>query len=133
MNPLYPAVAIRAGHRCEYCHAPEAVFNFEFEVEHVIPRSLGGMSSEENLALACHACNRLKSDRVAVTDSESGQQVRLFHPREERWEQHFKIDSTNAMIIGITPIGHATVAQLKMNRELQTEARRIWLQLGLFP
>lgn len=28
MNPRYPAVAQRAAHRCEYCLAPEAVFNF---------------------------------------------------------------------------------------------------------
>jgi hypothetical protein len=34
MNPLYARVAARAGDRCEYCHAPEAVFNFPFEVEH---------------------------------------------------------------------------------------------------
>lgn len=37
MNPNYPPVAERAGHRCEYCHAPEAIFNVLFEVEHIIP------------------------------------------------------------------------------------------------
>ena len=31
MNPHYPLVAERAGHRCEYCHAPEVIFNFPFE------------------------------------------------------------------------------------------------------
>ena len=31
MNPLYPEVARRAGNRCEYCHAPQSVVNFEFE------------------------------------------------------------------------------------------------------
>ena len=115
------------------CPAPEAVFNFEFEVEHIIPKSLGGTYADDNLALACHACNRLKSGCVAVTDSESGQEVRLFHPRTDRWEQHFTIDSKNAMIVGGTPIGRVTVVQLKMNRELQIEARRNWFQLGLFP
>jgi hypothetical protein len=35
MNPHYRVVAQRAGHRCEYCRAPEAVFNFPFEVEHI--------------------------------------------------------------------------------------------------
>jgi len=30
MNPHYARVAQRAGHRCEYCRAPEAVFNFPF-------------------------------------------------------------------------------------------------------
>ena len=28
INPHYPTVAQRAGHRCEYCRAPEAVFDF---------------------------------------------------------------------------------------------------------
>ena len=37
MNDWYPLVAERAGHRCEYCLAPEAVFNFPFEVEHIFP------------------------------------------------------------------------------------------------
>ena len=37
MNPHYPEVSHRAAHRCEYCHAPEAIFNFPFEVEYVIP------------------------------------------------------------------------------------------------
>jgi hypothetical protein len=39
MNPNYPAVARRAGHRREYCRSPEAAFKFAVEVEHVIPRN----------------------------------------------------------------------------------------------
>jgi 5-methylcytosine-specific restriction endonuclease McrA len=57
MNPHYPQVAKRAGHRCEYCHTPEVVFNFPFEVEHIQPVCLGGIDSEANLALACRSCN----------------------------------------------------------------------------
>lgn len=57
MNPNYAEVALRAGHRCEYCHALEAVFNFPFEVEHVTPVALGGGDTAENLALACRSCN----------------------------------------------------------------------------
>lgn len=37
MNPYYTLVADRAAHRCEYCRAPEIVFNFPFEVEHILP------------------------------------------------------------------------------------------------
>jgi molybdenum cofactor biosynthesis enzyme MoaA len=29
MNPYYNLVADRANHRCEYCHAPELIFNFQ--------------------------------------------------------------------------------------------------------
>jgi hypothetical protein len=42
VNPNYPFVAARAKHICEYCHAPEAVFNLPFEVEHIIPSAHGG-------------------------------------------------------------------------------------------
>ncbi|MBW4621300.1 MAG: HNH endonuclease [Cyanosarcina radialis HA8281-LM2] len=52
MNPYYTAIAQRANHRCEYCKPPEVVFNFPFEVEHIIPLSWQGSNDEANLALA---------------------------------------------------------------------------------
>jgi len=48
VNPYYRAIAQRANHRCEYCKAPEVVFNFPFEVEHIIPLSQKG-SNDRNL------------------------------------------------------------------------------------
>ena len=62
MNPRYALVAARAGHRCEYCQAPEAIFNFPFEVEHVVPPGKAGPDTEDNWALACRSCNLFKSD-----------------------------------------------------------------------
>jgi len=44
-----PIVASRANHRCEYCGAPESIFNFPFEVEHFLPPSLGGSNDANNL------------------------------------------------------------------------------------
>lgn len=85
MNPHYPLVAGRAKHSCEYCGAPEAVFNFPFEVEHIIPPLFGGQGDEANLALACRACNVHKSSHLDGGDSETGETVRLFHPRTDRW------------------------------------------------
>ena len=64
MNPCYLMVAKRAAHHCEYCGAPEAVFNFPFEVEHVVPPGCGGTDDESNLALACRSCNVYKSDSL---------------------------------------------------------------------
>ncbi len=64
MNPHYHAVGTRAEHRCEYCHAPEAIFNFPFEVEHIVPPDRDGTEDEENFALACRACNLFKSNHV---------------------------------------------------------------------
>ncbi len=62
MNPHYSRVAERAGHRCEYCRAPEAIFNFAFEVEHIVPPSRGGTDDDSNRALSCRCCNVFKSD-----------------------------------------------------------------------
>ncbi len=133
MNPHYPRVAERAAHRCEYCRAPEAIFNFPFETEHVVPRSQQGPDDESNLALACRACNLFKADHVSGADEITPGAVRLFHPRLDRWEEHFRVEPDTAVIQGLTPVGRATVARLQMNNLVQLAARRQWTRLGLFP
>jgi HNH endonuclease len=79
VNPLYPVVAERAVYRCEYCHAPETVFNFPFEVEHILPQAHGGSDDLDNVALACHACNLFKSDFETGQDEASQAEAALFH------------------------------------------------------
>lgn len=51
MNSAYSLVAERAAHRCEYCQAPEVIFNFAFEVEHIVPPSRGGAKVDGNLSV----------------------------------------------------------------------------------
>jgi hypothetical protein len=133
VNPQYPAVAERAVYRCEYCRAPEIVFNFPFEVEHIHPQARGGSDELDNLALACHACNLFKSDFETGQDEESQAETALFHPRHDTWEQHFRVDAESAEVVGITPVGRATVLRLQMNRPRHITARRRWMLLGLFP
>lgn len=133
MNPRYPAVSARAGHRCEYCHAPEAVFNFPFEVEHITPPSRGGQDADENLALACRSCNIFKTDRVESSDPKTDDTVGLFHPRRDAWDDHFSVDVEAGAIDGRTAVGRATVTLLRMNATAQTTARLQWMRLELFP
>jgi hypothetical protein len=133
MNPHYPAVARRAAHRCEYCRAPEAIFNFPFEVEHILPTSQQGADDDNNWALACRACNLRKADHVSARDEQTGKTIQLFHPRQDQWAEHFEFDLESGSILGKTPIGRATVARLEMNSSVQRAARRQWMRLGLFP
>ncbi len=133
MNPFYPLVALRAYHRCEYCQAPESVFNFPFEIEHVISLALGGADDETNLALACRSCNIYKGPYLNGIDPLSGDTVRLFHPRVQVWEHHFQINLETSEVIGKTPTGRATVNRLRMNSPAQLVARSTWIRLGLFP
>jgi len=133
MNPRYPTVAERAGHRCEYCRAPEAIFNFPFEVEHIVPKGRGGADQASNWALSCRACNLHKGDHRETLDPQSRAVVPLFNPRLHRWEDHFRLEEGTVVLVGVTPIGRATIACLQMNRPAQLDARHYWMRLKLFP
>ena len=133
MNPLYFLVAKRAHHRCEYCHAPESIFNVVLEVEHIHPIVAGGTNTEENLALTCRSCNSFKGSRRGSLDPQSGQEERFYHPRQDRWEDHFSVSSDSCEIVALTEIGRVTALCLKMNSLAQLTARQFWVQLGLFP
>jgi hypothetical protein len=133
MNPHYPVVARRAANRCEYCRAPEAIANFPFEVEHVLPQTQGGTNDQDNLALACRSCNLFKSDAILAPDPATGQNARLFHPRRDVWAEHFVADAITGQIAGLTSVGRATIARLQMNSVFQQEARILWARLGLYP
>jgi hypothetical protein len=129
---LYSLVAARAGHRCEYCHAPEALFNHRFPVDHIFPRVFGGSDELNNLALACHACNGHKYQKQMALDTTRKKLFRLFNPRQDDGEKHFRWNQTKTRMIGITAIGRTTIEALQLNSERQIEARILWQQIGAF-
>lgn len=130
MNPNYPFVSARARHLCEYCHAPESVFNLAFEVEHITPQSREGESHEDNLALSCRSCNLYKSDFVTGIDELTQEELRLFNPRSDNWNEHFSIIEESGEIVGLTTIGRATISRLRINSTMQIRARIEWLRRG---
>lgn len=133
MNPYYTLVSSRAKYRCEYCRAPESVFNFPFEVEHLVPPAQGGSDESSNLALACRSCNLYKGSFIYGDDPLTGLSHTLFNPRTDDWKQHFQVNSENGEIVGLTPIGRATVLRLKMNSRVQLQVRQQWMRLKVFP
>lgn len=133
MNRYYGAISERANHRCEYCQAPEVVFNFPFEVEHIIPLSRQGTNDADNLALACRSCNLRKGNRVSGYEPDSEIEIFFFHPRKDQWSDHFQVNDRSGSIVGLTAIGKITVASLEMNSAPQVTARQLWIRLGLFP
>ena len=115
MKSRYTLVAQRALHHCEYCKAPEAIFNFPFEVEHITPPRRGGTNGDENLALACRSCNLFKSDFLVYQDPVSLETARLFHPRVDRWQDHFACNFELGSIDALAPIGRALDTDWKSN------------------
>jgi 5-methylcytosine-specific restriction endonuclease McrA len=117
----------RAGNRCEYCRLPQEAVPFAtFHVEHIVARQHNGGDEPDNLALACHHCNAHKGPNLSGIDPDSGQVVRLFDPRRQAWDDHFR--RRDAWILGLTPEGRATVAVLAVNSDLQRRTRADWEQ-----
>ena len=102
-------------------------------VDHIIPESLGGMTVLNNLCLACWDCNLIKGRRISAMSPLSQEEVALFHPLTQVWEDHFRWSEDASLIVGLTPVGEATIHALKLNRLHLVEARRRWTMVGWHP
>jgi 5-methylcytosine-specific restriction endonuclease McrA len=122
----------RAGNICEYCLLPQDSQEATFHIDHVVPRSRGGPTILDNLALACVTCSLRKAARHRVRDPHTGRSVPLFNPRTDTWSRHFSF-TKGGRIVGLTSTGRATVRSLGMNRAAIVPLRRELLKLGRFP
>ena len=103
------------------------------EFEHLTPLAAGGETSEENLWLACRRCNEFKGIQTHTADSETNKNISFFNPRTQNWNEHFRWNADGTEILGISPIGRATVIALKLNNEIILVSRRLWVSVGWFP
>ena len=83
------SVFLRARQRCEYCRSSTRYSSASFCVDPIFPRVLGGPNHLDNLALACYGCNAAKADRISALDPETETEVAIYHPRRDRWSDHF--------------------------------------------
>ena len=121
----------RAQDRCEYCRVPATLYPLPFHVDHVIARQHGGPAALENLALACLHCNRHKGPNIAGTDPDTGELVRLFHPRKDHWSEHF--EWRGPVLAGRTDVGRVTIQVLAINAADFVAVREALIREGAFP
>ena len=57
-------ILMRDRNTCQYCGA--VLVAGELTLDHVVPRSRGGVSAWENLVACCHGCNRRKGNQLLV-------------------------------------------------------------------
>ncbi len=112
----------RADYRCEYCQthqedSPLAALH----IEHIRPIKHGGTDDESNLCLACIDCNLHKGPNLTGIDPLTDELTLLFHPRQQRWDDHFRWDGIHA--VGQTEIGRTTIRVLCMNSDEHLELR----------
>jgi hypothetical protein len=81
----------------------------------------------------CLLCNIQKSNKIEATDPKTGIDVPLFNPRQESWSSHFVWSTDRLLIIGLTEIGRATVAALKLNRDRILRIRSADLTINRHP
>ncbi len=110
-------VTKRANGFCEYCLSDSEFSDSPFDIKHIVPISKNGKTEIENLALSCHGCNLYKSNKTEAFDIVSQENSQLFNPREDDWDDHFVWAKNYTSIVGLTPVGRATVETLKLNRK----------------
>ena len=128
-RPLQEFVWRRANANCEYCHVPQSCDALAFEIDHIIGLQHLGSTSDDNLALACYACNHHKGPNIAGFDVVTEQIVALFHPRRDNWSEHFRWSGPT--LEGLTPAGRVTVHVLSINRDVRVALRRALILEGV--
>ena len=120
----------RARNRCEYCLLPQEHSELAHHVEHIVAKQHGGGDDSDNLALACQRCNLCNGSNLTGRDPVSGDVAALFHPRRDRWAEHFAF--RGARIDGVTPVGRATARLLAVNDTRRMELRSELIAAGQF-
>ncbi len=124
-------VVSRAEGLCEYCLIHEADTYVGCEVDHIVSEKHGGLTTEANLAYACFFCNRLKGSDLGSIFPQTGQLVRFFNPRVDRWMEHFVLDGL--LIVPRSEVGVVTAKILDFNTVSRVLERQILRAEGRFP
>ncbi len=121
----------RAGNACEYCRISQAFYPAPFEIDHIISRQHGGLTRLNNLALSCLYCNSHKGPNIAGLDPMTRKLTRLFNPRRQKWQRHFRREG--AYLVGMTSVGRVTIAVLAVNDTYPVLLRSALIKEGLSP
>lgn len=127
-------VRAAARNRCGYCLSPQHLVMARLEIDHIVPIAKDGSNDESNLWLACPLCNRYKGDKTTALDPATGETVRMFNPRTQLWSEHFRWVDNGLRIVGLTPVGRATVTALHLSDDPDAlEVRSYWILAGWHP
>jgi hypothetical protein len=102
---------------------------YPHEVDHITARKHGGQTTAENLAYACFDCNRHKGTDLSSIDPRTGRITRLFNPRVQRCDIHFRLQQDGA-IIPRTAAGRTTIQLLHLNDPIQVQIRAALIAAG---
>ncbi|MCB1076940.1 MAG: HNH endonuclease [Verrucomicrobiae bacterium] len=119
----------RAQGRCEYCLIPEVLTFQRHQVDHIIAEKHGGPTEKSNLALSCVLCNVHKGTDLTSVLPVTGAITPLFHPRRDRWDDHFSF--RDGTILPKTPEGWVTARLLRFNAPERIQERLLAAGAGV--
>lgn len=93
------------------------------------PASMGAQPRSQ-IWLSPASTATVKGPNIAGLDSETGDLVRLFHPRTDKWTDHFVWDGPE--LKGRTQIGRVTISVLFINDPEVVALRRALQEEGVF-
>ena len=108
----------RYGNKCGYCGI-EPSFAEILTVDCYLPFSSHKNMEEDNLVLACRACNAIKGNIEPI--EESGK-VRILHPYKSNYWSEIKIGK-DGLAYGLTESGESTILLMHLNRPELIEYR----------
>ena len=77
---LRSSIRDRAKGLCEYCLCPAGLTSAPYHCEHILPKSVGGETTLDNLAWSCPSCNHHKHTKTRAIDPQTMDEIPLFHP-----------------------------------------------------
>jgi hypothetical protein len=121
----------RAHGWCEYCLLYQDDTLYAHEVGYIIPKRHRGLAVPENLCCACLDCNRYKGSDFASFDPDTDRVALLFHPRRDKWRDHFQLSDT--LILPLSDIGRVTIHVLRLNDPMRIRARMALHDVHRYP
>jgi hypothetical protein len=119
----------RSGDRCEYCLIPESMSFAAHWIDHIVAEKHGGKTDADNLANSCVLCNQSKGSDLTSVDPDTGEVAALFHPRRDRWTDHFR--TVGGRIEPLSAVGRVTARLLHFNDPDRVEEREHLVAAGL--
>ena len=90
---------------------------FSFTIDHIVPLKCGARKPSTTLLSPVSTAIAIRSSLNSAIDPQTDQQVALFNPRTQNWQEHFIWSADCLKIVGLTAVGRATVEALRLNRE----------------
>ncbi|NJL54269.1 hypothetical protein HC928_03155 [bacterium] len=71
--------------------------------------------------------------QISQTTGSRASARRLYHPRRDRWYEHFAWHEDCSLMMGLTAVGRTTIAALRLNRPNLVNLRKVLYQAQIHP